>query len=53
MLINLYNGKQCHEYVKEYKSIIDIVRRCYYNRFLVAMVKETLLFEFKRPTDSV
>jgi hypothetical protein len=23
MLIHLYNGKQCNEYIKEYKTILD------------------------------
>jgi hypothetical protein len=26
MLIHLYNGKQCNEYIKEYKHILEIVR---------------------------
>ncbi len=25
MLIHLYNGKQCNEYIKEYKIILDSV----------------------------
>jgi hypothetical protein len=25
MLIHLYNGKQCGEYIKEYKTILDSV----------------------------
>jgi hypothetical protein len=25
MLIHLYNGKQCNEYIKEYKTILDCV----------------------------
>ena len=25
MLIHLYNGKQCNEYIKEYKTILDSV----------------------------
>lgn len=25
MLIHLYNGKQCQEYIKEYKTILDSV----------------------------
>ena len=28
MLIHLYNGKQCKEYVKEYKTILDNVNLC-------------------------
>lgn len=32
MLIHLYNGKQCNEYIKEYKVIQDAVRLfSYYN----------------------
>lgn len=31
MLIHLYNGKKCQEYVKEYKSIIDIVSKIIIN----------------------
>lgn len=26
MLIHLYNGKQCNEYIKEYKTILDSVK---------------------------
>lgn len=25
MLIHLYNGKECNEYIKEYKTIVDYV----------------------------
>ncbi len=27
MLIHLYNGKQCNEYIKEYKTILDSVKQ--------------------------
>ena len=31
MLIHLYNGKQCNEYIKEYKTILDSVSWFYLN----------------------
>ncbi len=31
MLIHLYNGKQCNEYIKEYKTILDSVKLIYLN----------------------
>ncbi len=29
MLIHLYNGKQCNEYIKEYKIILDSVNHSF------------------------
>jgi len=31
MLIHLYNGKQCNEYIKEYKTIVECVSHYYFN----------------------
>ena len=39
MLIHLYNGKECHEYIKEYKSITDIVNHISLT-FIAHVVKE-------------
>lgn len=35
MLIHMYNGKKCQEYVKEYKNIIEIVTLSIENNFFI------------------
>jgi hypothetical protein len=41
MLIHLYNGKQCQDYIKEYKTIVDNVKLLIFFMFIfVACVDE-------------
>lgn len=41
MLIHLYNGKEPHEFVKEYKTILDLVIEWWIYKNIVTLVKET------------
>ena len=42
MLIHLYNGKQCFEYIKEYKTILDCVSLIIFSRFIAFMDEKVL-----------
>ncbi len=44
MLIHLYNGKQCNEYIKEYKTILDSVSLFFFLSILANMDKKELWF---------
>ena len=40
MLIHLYNGKQCNEYIKEYKTILDSVSQFFSYQFQLIWTKK-------------